>query len=294
MSYTYVTPNGVKVLYMERDEVGYSSSIPRLGKIVPVADRDGVVHHHTVGGGANVHTIKSALSYARALQTIRPDLGKDVPYNFVSFVLGMSETHDLLIVEGRGFLRSGAHTVDTNRPGSENSDLIAIAWAGDFRFGDGIVEVGWPEHVIAAGHWLREHAPAGMFAGKSISVTGHKDHKATSCPGDFVYRNLDAFRAAYLDDPANWTEDIINTLPLLKKNDGFKSGRPEMKPYVKRLQAVLAIEGFVASSTFDANHSPDGLFGSGTESALKSYQKAHGLSADGLAGEQTWTSLLLP
>ena len=36
---------------------------------------------------------------------------------------------------------------------------------------------------------------------------------------------------------------------------------------------------------------PDGNFGPGTEAALKQFQAEHGLIADGVAGEKTWTTL---
>lgn len=36
----------------------------------------------------------------------------------------------------------------------------------------------------------------------------------------------------------------------------------------------------------------DGKFGNGTESAVKSFQKAHNLSADGIVGQKTWRKLL--
>ena len=35
----------------------------------------------------------------------------------------------------------------------------------------------------------------------------------------------------------------------------------------------------------------DGIFGAGTESALKAFQRDHGLNADGICGPLTWDAL---
>lgn len=50
------------------------------------------------------------------------------------------------------------------------------------------------------------------------------------------------------------------------------------------LQAALYLEGHNP-------HGMDGIFGSGTEIAVKSFQRANGLSADGIAGENTFAKL---
>lgn len=50
------------------------------------------------------------------------------------------------------------------------------------------------------------------------------------------------------------------------------------------LQALLTAHGYLVSS--------DGFFGSTTTTKLKAYQKANSLTADGIAGEKTWTKLL--
>lgn len=65
-------------------------------------------------------------------------------------------------------------------------------------------------------------------------------------------------------------------VPSLKKNATGGS--------VRALQAVLSAKGH--STTVD------GSFGPATESSVKSYQKANGLTVDGICGQQTWTSLL--
>ncbi|NLB91762.1 MAG: SH3 domain-containing protein, partial [Clostridiales bacterium] len=54
--------------------------------------------------------------------------------------------------------------------------------------------------------------------------------------------------------------------------------------YVKKLQQALAFEGYYVGSI-------DGSFGNGTEEAVKSFQKAKGMSQDGIAGTVTITLL---
>lgn len=65
-------------------------------------------------------------------------------------------------------------------------------------------------------------------------------------------------------------------LPVLQKGASGES--------VKTLQRVLTNKGFYCNT--------DGSFGSATESALKSFQRAAGLTADGSCGPATWTALL--
>lgn len=54
---------------------------------------------------------------------------------------------------------------------------------------------------------------------------------------------------------------------------------------VKALQLLLNGIGYSCGAA-------DGIFGTGTENALKRMQSAHGLSADGVAGKATWSALL--
>lgn len=49
------------------------------------------------------------------------------------------------------------------------------------------------------------------------------------------------------------------------------------------------LQVFLRASGFALN--PDGNFGLGTEGALRQFQSDHGLIADGVAGEKTWTRL---
>lgn len=108
---------------------GADTSIPRLGTSVPRRERTHVFIHHTVmvdnDGTPNVwETDGEIFVMMRRLQKVRPDLGLDVPYNFVAF---LTAGGGLTICEGRGEDRSGAHTV------GHNSKAIAVSFAGDFE-----------------------------------------------------------------------------------------------------------------------------------------------------------------
>lgn len=65
----------------------------------------------------------------------------------------------------------------------------------------------------------------------------------------------------------------LNQLPLLKRRYPMMTGA-----YVNLLQRLLCITA-------------DGKFGNGTKAAVIAYQKTHGLVADGIVGQQTWTVL---
>ena len=55
---------------------------------------------------------------------------------------------------------------------------------------------------------------------------------------------------------------------------------------MKALQSALIAKGYSCGGT-----GTDGEFGKNTESAVKSFQKAAGLTVDGKAGEKTVTAL---
>lgn len=55
----------------------------------------------------------------------------------------------------------------------------------------------------------------------------------------------------------------------------------------KILQGALIAQGYPCGSS-----GIDGVFGAASLAALKSYQKAKGLTADGIAGPATWGKIL--
>lgn len=70
-----------------------------------------------------------------------------------------------------------------------------------------------------------------------------------------------------------------SAFPSAEKRTGSQAGAREM-------QALLNYQNYPVGT-------PDGLFGTGTETVLKAYQQARQLDADGICGEKTWQSLTL-
>ena len=123
----------------------------------------------------------------RKLQVARPDLGLDVPYNFVAFL----KADGLVICEGRGEDRTGSHTKGHNTKG------IAVSFAGDFQnrsISEDVLSRGMP---LLSGflRWLRtdaSHEDYGSFEPmenlgstrpSDRQVFFHRDFKNTDCPG---------------------------------------------------------------------------------------------------------------
>lgn len=80
----------------------------------------------------------------------------------------------------------------------------------------------------------------------------------------------------YGQDLMKETGNLSETLQLLKEGS---SG-----PLVKQLQQALKDKGFNPGTI-------DGVFGLGTKAAVRAFQQANKLEADGLVGQQTWNAL---
>lgn len=89
-------------------------------------------------------------------------------------------------------------------------------------------------------------------------------------------------RPAYdeAEEPAEEKEEVCSVnIKVLKK--GARGAE------VKALQILLIGYGFSCGS-----YGADGDFGSATDKAVRAYQKAKGLSVDGICGPMTWSKLL--
>lgn len=128
-----------------------------------------VIHHDVIAfDGHAADIIGAADARARALQEARPDLGPEVPYSF----LLPPDRHDpdhTIIVEGRGFGRSGAHTQDWN------STRYGVCLSGDYR-----TDLYTPGQLRGArwlGAWLAHQESVAPTGGH-----GSMPHNSTDCP----------------------------------------------------------------------------------------------------------------
>ena len=171
--------------FYSRKEWG-AKRLPRLGYVVKKYQFRGLVIHHTVSvvkdwdsDGFVRGDLDDVFRFMRELQTIRPDLGLDVPYSWVVFP---GETDDDAIVcEGRGETRTGAHTKGFN------STRWGVAIAGNTSV-DPITR-GMERAILEVG--------AKLSAEDLRPTIGHRDTKATECPGESAYAALPRLQPEY-------------------------------------------------------------------------------------------------
>ena len=113
------------------------------------------------------------------------------------------------------------------------------------------------------------------------TVQRHRDVNATGCPGgNFPFEAIANGGGAEASAPAQTVRtanDTAVTLPLLTKGSSGNT--------VWSVQALLNGLGHNAGTA-------DGLYGDNTAGAVKRFQLANSLAADGIVGRDTWHRLL--
>lgn len=61
---------------------------------------------------------------------------------------------------------------------------------------------------------------------------------------------------------------------------------------VRSLQGALIAQGYKCGNYGAAGNGVDGICGAATVAAIRAFQTAHGLKADGICGPDTWGALL--
>jgi hypothetical protein len=119
------------------------------------------------------------------LQTIRPDLGLDVPYSFVFFLMA---NMDVVMCEGRGWGRTGAHTI------GHNTDGYGIAGMGNFELATNVSPYTPTINLFLS--QVAEQAPNVKEA-----VDEHQMFSATACCGHYLRQVLSQMKVKVLQAP---------------------------------------------------------------------------------------------
>jgi len=179
---------------LSRRDWGADPTLPRRGHLIGPLKRTEVVIHHTTitNTGAKPNEwrdLSQVKKRMQQLQRIRPDLGLDVPYSFVAFRMSNGK---LMLGEGRGLDRTGAHTAGHNR------SALGIAFQGNFERPTSVSKL--RSQLQELGRWLRDLRTDQGFTNLGSSrpdnreAFGHRDFKSTACPGKNLFAQLDALR----------------------------------------------------------------------------------------------------
>ena len=126
------------------------------------------------------------------------------------------------------------------------------------------------------------------------NMTVHRDYANKSCPGDYLYERMGDIAASVnklLSSGDSGSSDTSLQEETIMLNVSYlaKSGYTASGEQVKTVQRLLNAMDYrdAKGQRLDV----DGIFGTNTDSAVKSYQKANGLTVDGIVGPATWKKL---
>ena len=151
-----------------RTDIRATGTLPR-----PVSR---VYIHHSAGLAPGI-TGPDEIAWMRGTQGyhITAKGWADIAYNHVIMPSGR-------VYEGRGWTRIGAHTE------GHNGSSIGVCFAGNFMA---------TAPTPAAMESARELLSLGVSAGHlthDYTIAGHRDTKATSCPGDKLYEHIQSLK----------------------------------------------------------------------------------------------------
>lgn len=266
MSTFLASSASLDVVYLSRTDWGARTDLGRLGYGVARRRRTEVHIHHTAAidtsdDTPNTWDLEHALRYQQRLQTVRPDLGLDVPYNFVAYI--GEDSHTVWIMEGRGLDFSGAHTKGHNTAG------IAVSFGGNFDLpvdpddlARGVAAVRWFLTLLRTEYRLT--ALGTVTSPKGWPVWGHRDSSRKSCPGNNLYPLLEGMTLDYQEP-----DDMV----IIKHGD---SGNvvAKMQQGLNRHRQIHAPKAVQLKQ--------DGVFGDATKARLIQFQQGAGI--DGLQG----------
>ncbi len=229
----------------------WGARAPRRRSSIPIPSAE-LWLHHTAGN----HLGASGM---RSIQNFHMDVRgwSDIAYSYVID----RDTLDVYQARGAGVL--GGHTF------GRNSISHAICVMGNFDVtpvSDGLINrvAEMVRHGHEQGWW------------PSMLTGGHRDVRATSCPGDNLYRQIDLINRRAVEPPDDDEEDNV----VLRNGDQGEA--------VRRIQTALKGWNSRSLPRFGA----DGDYGNETETWVRNFQSDHDLGVSGTVDGVTAALLL--
>jgi N-acetyl-anhydromuramyl-L-alanine amidase AmpD len=221
--------------------------------------------HHTATPNSTDLSQAHAFALARSIQNNHMD------------VRGFIDTGQHFTISRGGFITEGRHrSLERLRAGSghvvgahctgQNSQAIGIENEGLYTSVAPPAALYNQLVALCADICVQYGVPA-------TQIYGHRDFASTECPGDVLYARLPKLR---IDVAAR----VGGGTPAPRFPTVARGATGER---VKTVQYLLRQAGVSVTV--------DGDFGAGTETAVKTFQSGHGLTADGVVGPKTWSAL---
>jgi hypothetical protein len=191
----------------------------------------------------------------------------DIGYNFLVDKTGV-------VFEGRGWSYVGAHCPN------HNTQAIGVCYLGDD-------DPNYQDATPAARASIKKlYEMANTRYGTTLKLLGHRDGKATACPGNELYAWLKAGMpledVAPTPTPAPAPKPTPAPQPSIPSFPGTVQ-RGSKGDAVRQVQQRLRDRGWKIGV--------DGKFGPETDRIVRQFQAEKGLAVDGIAGPRTWDAL---
>ncbi len=175
------------------------------------------------------------------------------------------------LYQGHSMGRRGAHTA------GRNTTDRAVCLIGDY---EQRVPTDAQLHTVAA-VMVHEHR-AGRVRTHRLAG-GHRDLKATACPGEHAYHLIGEINrrasALWVAGPGSAPDSAA------PDDEGTTVSRTlQLDTPMMRGDDVREVQRLIGATQ-------DGIYGPATKSAVRAWQAARGLTADGIVGEKTWAAL---
>lgn len=244
----------------------YGAGLPTKGAKLFV-----FVHHTAVSRPSASATPAEEVAEVRRIEkdhATNPELTGASPRIGYTFLIAPSGR----VYEGTGWGRIGAHTAKRNSSGYGICFMM-----------DGMKDAP-SAAAVASFHALRLQGLAGGHLAPEYLVKGHRDVKATLCPGDQVYKAVVIpLRNAFPDFPlVIERKRAAEARPTLRRGSGGREAPKDLYEAVRELQRLLKMP--------DSQRT--GFFGDITLAEVQKFQVWKGLKVDGVVGPKTWDALL--